>query len=139
LLLLAHHLHDHPLFAPYLETHAQLPRITARVSPELDISEITDRVCKGPAETNVALLFENVEGSPLPVLMNAYGTEQRVCWALGVDRLDDLGDRVAKLLAMDVPHSLMDKLKKLVEVSEVARFGPKIVDNGPCQEVVETE
>ncbi len=129
-------LHD---FAAFLEKQGQLRRIKAPVSPILEISEITDRVCKGPEAANVALLFENVEGSKFPVLMNAYGTEQRVCWALGVDRLDDLGDRVAKLLAMDVPHSLMDKLKKLVEVSEVARFGPKIVDSGPCQEVVETD
>src|ERR1051325_5952631 len=126
-------------FIAFLEKKGQLRRISARVSQELEISEITDRVCKGPAEKNVALLFERVEGAAFPVLMNMFGTEQRVCWALGVERLDELGERVAKLLAMDVPHSLLDKLKKLVEVSEVARFGPKVVDSGPCQEVVEPE
>lgn len=125
-------------FVAFLEKQGQLARIKARVNPILEIAEITDRVCKAE-RGNVALLFENVEGSTMPVLMNAFGSEQRTCWALGVDSLDDLGDRVAKLLAMDVPHSLMDKLKKLVEVSEVARFGPKIVDIGPCQEVVETD
>ena len=125
-------------FAEFLEKKGQLHRVKAAVSPILEISEITDRVCKA-AGGNVALLFERVEGSPLPVLMNLFGTEQRMCWALGVDHLDDLGTRVAKLLAMDVPHSLVDKLKKLMEVSEVARFGPKLVTEAPCQEVVETE
>lgn len=122
----------------FLDNQGQLARIKARVSPILEIAEVTDRVCKAE-RGNVALLFENVEGSTMPVLMNAFGSEQRICWALGVDRLDDLGGRVAKLLAMDVPHSLMDKLKKLVEVSEVARFGPKVVGEAPCQEVVETQ
>lgn len=124
-------------FIALLEKRGQLHRVRSRVSPVLEIAEVTDRVCKAE-KGNVALLFEQVEGSDLPVAMNLFGTEQRMCWALGVDRLDDLGDRVAHLLAMDVPHSLTDKLKKLMEMSEVARFGPKLVSEGPCQEVVET-
>ncbi len=128
-------LHD---FTAFLEKQGQLARITASVDPALEIAEITDRICKAE-RGNVALLFENVAGSKIPVLMNAFGTERRMCWALGVDRLDDLGDRVAKLLAMDIPRSLTDKLKKLMQVSEVARFGPKIVAGAPCQEVVETD
>ena len=124
-------------FTRFLEAQGQLKRVSARVSPMLEITEITNRVCKAE-RGNVALLFENVEGSSMPVLMNMFGTEQRMCWALGIERLDDLGDRIAKLMAMDIPHSLVDKLKKLVELSEVARYSPKIVGHGPCQEVVET-
>ncbi|MBI2885592.1 MAG: menaquinone biosynthesis decarboxylase [Chloroflexi bacterium] len=125
-------------FVRFLEHKGQLRRISAPVSPILEITEITDRVCKA-ARGNVALLFEQVEGSSMPVLMNAFGTQERICWALGVDHLDELGQRVAHLLAVDIPHSLTDKLKKLMELSEVARFGPKLVTGAPCQEVVETE
>ena len=56
-------------FVAHLEKHGQLHRITARVSRDLEIAEITDRVSKGPGAQNVALLFEHVEGSDLPVLI----------------------------------------------------------------------
>ena len=125
-------------FIAFLEQRGQLKRITAQVSPLLEIPEITDRVCKAQAG-NVALLFERPEGSSIPLLINTFGTEQRTCWALGVERLDELGERVTKLLALDIPHSLVDKIRKLMELSEVARFGPRLVDEAPCQEVVETQ
>ncbi len=125
-------------FVGFLEKKGELKRIKVPVSPALEIAEITDRVCKAKGG-NVALLFERPEGSSIPVLINTFGTEQRTCWALGIDRMDDLGDRVSKMLAMDIPHSMMDKLKKLMELSEVARFGPRLVSEAPCQEMVETE
>ncbi|MSQ14526.1 MAG: menaquinone biosynthesis decarboxylase [Dehalococcoidia bacterium] len=124
-------------FLSFLEKRGQLKRIKAQVDPELEITEITDRVCKANTG-NVALLFENVRGSSMPVLMNMYGSEERMSWALGVDRLDELGDRVAGLLKMDPPGGIMDGLQKLGRLTEVARFRPKIVSDAPCQEVVET-
>ncbi|NLF78605.1 MAG: menaquinone biosynthesis decarboxylase, partial [Chloroflexi bacterium] len=72
-------------FITRLETEGELVRITAPVSPHLEITEITDRVSKGPAAQNKALLFENVEGSTMPVLINAYGSARRMALALGVD------------------------------------------------------
>ena len=67
-------------FIDFLESRNELRRIKAPVSCELEISEITDRVTKagGPA-----LLFENVEGYDVPVLINIFGTAQRMAWALG--------------------------------------------------------
>ena len=64
-----------------LERENELVRVTAEVDPELEITEITDRVVKsgGPA-----LLFENVKGSRLPLLINQFGTERRMCLAFGV-------------------------------------------------------
>lgn len=49
-------------FISLLEQRGELVRIKASVNPELEIAEITDRVCKGAAEHDKALLFENVEG-----------------------------------------------------------------------------
>src|SRR5947199_85806 len=75
-------------FATALEKRGQLRRIATPVSRELEITEITDRVSKGPAERNVALLFEHVEGFDIPVLVNAFGSRERIAYALGVERLD---------------------------------------------------
>jgi len=125
-------------FVAHLEARGQLRRITASVSRDLEIAEVADRVVKGPAAQNHALLFERVEGSSMPLLINTFGTEARTAWALGVARLDELGERLRQLLDLRVPGSLIEKLKKGLELLEVARTGPKLVRSGPCQEVVET-
>ncbi|NLT41450.1 MAG: menaquinone biosynthesis decarboxylase, partial [Anaerolineae bacterium] len=54
-------------FVRRLDENGQLRRITVPVSAELEIAEITDRVSKAGPSANVALLFENVQGSSLPV------------------------------------------------------------------------
>ncbi|MBI4497160.1 MAG: menaquinone biosynthesis decarboxylase [Chloroflexi bacterium] len=124
-------------FIKLLEQRGQLRRIAAPVSCDLEITEITDRVSKA-RRGNVALLFENVEGYRVPVLINTFGSPERMAWALGVDHLDHLGERVARLLDLDIPASFLEKLKKLGELSELARFAPRLVEDAPCQEVVET-
>jgi 4-hydroxy-3-polyprenylbenzoate decarboxylase len=123
----------------HLDKRGQLRRVTAPVSRDLEIAEITDRVSKGPAERNVALLFENVRGFTTPVLINAFGSRERMAAALGVDTLDDLSGRVAKLLDLRMPGSLFDKWKKLGDLFDVAKAGPKRVRSAACQEVVETD
>ena len=78
-----------------LEREGELVRVTAEVDPDLEITEITDRVVKagGPA-----LLFENVKGSRLPLLINQFGTERRMCLAFGVERLDDVAAKLDRPL-----------------------------------------
>jgi 4-hydroxy-3-polyprenylbenzoate decarboxylase len=125
-------------FVAHLEKTGQLRRISAPVSRDLEIAEITDRVSKGPAEGNHALLFENVEGFSMPVLINAFGTAPRMAAALGVERLDEVSARVAKLLDLRMPGSLFEKLRKLGSLIDVAKAGPKRVRSAPCQELVET-
>jgi 4-hydroxy-3-polyprenylbenzoate decarboxylase len=125
-------------FLALLDQRGQLRRVAVAVTPELEITEIADRVVKGPAEHNHALLFERVEGAAMPVLINTFGTAERMAWALGVERLDELGAKVAHLLDLKVPGSLLEKLRKGLELLEVARTGPKLVTRAPCQEVVET-
>ena len=59
-------------FIAFLEDKGELRRISTPVSWELEITEIADRIVKrgGPA-----LLFENVTGYDIPVLINMYGFE----------------------------------------------------------------
>jgi len=125
-------------FISLLETRGELVRIKTLVDPELEITEITDRVSKafGPA-----LLFENVKGSDLPVLINAYGTTQRMAMSLQVEQLDDIGEEISKLLqiAENVPTTLLGKVKLLPQLAELSSFFPRMVKSGSCQEVVSME
>jgi 4-hydroxy-3-polyprenylbenzoate decarboxylase len=125
-------------FVARLETLGRLRRVDVPVSWDLEITEIVDRVSKASGEANVALLFERVDGAGMPVLVNAFGSEQRIALALGVDRLDELGERVAKLLDARMPGSFGERLRKLGTLIDVARAAPRRVDTAPCQEVVET-
>jgi len=125
-------------FVARLETLGRLRRVDVPVSWDLEITEIVDRVSKASGESNVALLFGRVEGAGMPVLVNAFGSEQRIALALGVDRLDELGERVAKLLDARMPGSFGERLRKLGTLIDVARAAPRRVDTAPCQEVVET-
>ena len=124
-------------FIRFLEQKGDLKRITTLVSCELEIAEICDRVVKqgGPA-----LLFENVEGYDIPVLINMYGTEQRMAWALGVEKLDDLVGRISELLGMvqGAPEGIMEKLRTVGQLARIASYQPKSVGGAPCQEVVHT-
>jgi 4-hydroxy-3-polyprenylbenzoate decarboxylase len=126
-------------FVAYLDKHGQLRRVAAPVSRDLEIAEITDRVSKGKASANVALLFDNVQGFSIPVLINAFGSHDRMAAALGVDRLDELSTRVAKLLDLKMPDSFFDKLRKLGDLFDLAKAGPKRVRSAPCQELVEID
>jgi 4-hydroxy-3-polyprenylbenzoate decarboxylase len=124
-------------FIAYLDKRGQLRRIRAPVSSDLEITEITDRVSKS-RDANYALLFENVRGHDIPVLINAMGTRERMSWALGLRDLDDLRERMSSLVKPEVPAGLLEKVQKLGEMSEVLRYRPKTVGSGPCQEIVLT-
>jgi len=139
-----------------LEKHGELKRIREEVSPELEITEITDRVSKigagDPAGArNVAvpgkyapggpaLLFENVKGHPgHKVLINQFGSERRMALALGVEKLDEIAERILKLINVKPPTGgLFDKLKMLPQLAELANVFPKTVaaKDAPCKEVI---
>src|SRR5262245_9720894 len=125
-------------FVDHLERRGRLRRITTPVSRDLEITEITDRVSKGPADRHVALLVERVEGVDTPLLINAFGAPDRMAWALGVERLDELGERLAKLLDIRLPGTFAERLAKLGTLIDVVKAAPRQVVTAPCQEVVET-
>jgi 4-hydroxy-3-polyprenylbenzoate decarboxylase len=119
-----------------LEKHGELKRIREEVSPELEITEITDRVSKsgGPA-----LLFENVKGHPgHQVFINQFGSERRMAMALGVNSLDEIANRITGLLNLKAPEGFLDKLKMLPQLGELTSAFPKTVPakNAPCKEVI---
>src|SRR3989442_5927208 len=121
-------------FVAHIEKHNQLHRITASVSRDLEIAEIADRVSKGPAVQNKALLFERVEGYDMPVLINAFGSAQRMAWALGVDDLSGLPARAAGLLNFTLPGPFLEELQKPGTPIELAPAWAKAGGPGPCPE-----
>ena len=124
-------------FIKQLEKEGELIRIQETVSPILEISEITDRVSKSP-DGGKALLFENVEGSRMPVLINAFGSTRRMNLALGVHDIEAVPKEIERYLKIAPPATLMDKVKLLPLLLNAAHFPPKIVGSGKalCQEVV---
>ena len=124
-------------FIGTLERAGELVRVKTYVDPKLEMAEITDRMSKQPGGGK-ALLFENT-GFDFPVLMNAYGSEKRMCMALGVNRLDDIAKEIEDLfkLLASPKESILDKLKLLPKLSQFASWMPKIKSGrGECQEVI---
>ena len=128
-------------FIALLEERGHLKRIKPQVNPELEITEITDRVSKGPLDQNVALLFESVEGSDFPVLINSLGHPQRMAWALGVDDLEELNQRLATVIDLKLPQGLgpaLSRANDLLSVLRAVGLRPNIVTKAPVQEQVTT-
>ena len=124
-------------FIDALEKAGELIRIKSLVDPKLEIAEITDRISKS-GNGGKALLFENT-GYDFPVLMNAYGSERRMCMALGVDHLDDVAKEIENLfkLLASPKEGILDKLKLLPKLGQFASWMPKVKSGrGECQEVV---
>lgn len=129
-------------FVDLLEQRGLLLRVRQPLSPELEITALVDRLSKGPAEDNKAVLVENPAGSRVPVLINAFGSEQRMSMALGVERLDDLNKRLAALIDTRLPGSLAGALgrgKDLFNALIAAGVKPRRVRSGPAQDVVITD
>ncbi|HEV7299421.1 MAG TPA: UbiD family decarboxylase [Tepidisphaeraceae bacterium] len=137
-------------FISDLESNGELARVKTKVSPILEIAEVTDRVGKSPSAKphnerdksaaaslgGKALLFENVAGSDIPVAINTFGSYWRVCRAMGTNSLDELADRVQNLIKPEVPTGLMEKMKKGLDFLKLASIPPKSVKSGICQQVV---
>ncbi|MFN7199002.1 MAG: menaquinone biosynthesis decarboxylase [Bacteroidota bacterium] len=124
-------------FIEALEKQGELIRINTYVDPHLEIAEITDRISKSGGGGK-ALLFENT-GTGFPVLMNAYGSEKRMCMALGVDSLDSIAKEIEDLfkLLASPKENMLDKLRLLPKLGQFASWMPKIIKGrGACQESI---
>ncbi len=129
-------------FIDLLEKSGRLVRVSAPVSPHLEMTEIQTRLL---AEKGPAVLFENVvrpDGtrSDIPVLVNLFGTVERVAW--GMDRepgqLRAVGETLAFLRQPEPPGGWREALDMLPLVRTVMAMKPRTVNSAPCQEVVLT-
>jgi len=129
-------------FIARLEQSGRLRRVSAPVSPHLEMTEIQTRLL---AEGGPAVLFENVlrpDGTryDMPVLVNLFGTVERVAW--GMDRephqLREVGETLAFLKQPEPPNGLRDALDLLPLARQVMAMRPRTVSSAPCQQVVLT-
>ena len=127
-------------FVARLEALGELKRVTAEVSPRLEMTEICDRLLRagGPA-----VLFERPAGHTLPVLGNLFGTVRRVALAMGAEdpaALRDIGRLLAALREPEPPKGLRDAWEKLPDLrqllSKVLDMAPKVVSGPACQQRV---
>jgi 4-hydroxy-3-polyprenylbenzoate decarboxylase len=122
-------------FINALEKEEELIRINTKVSSKLEISEINDRLIKNNSK---ALLFENVEGSEFPVLVNATGSIRRIEIALGVKDIDDLSKDILNLFEIltSPKENILSKIRILPQLKEISSWLPKRSNKkGSCQEV----
>lgn len=122
-------------FIQHLDGKGLLKKISTEVDSELEITEIADRVSKqyGPA-----LLFEKVKGSKYPLLINAMGTYERMSLALGVEKLNDIGEGIKEFIDLSNYLELMKKFEALPSLASIEEITPiKLPAKGVCQEVIE--
>lgn len=127
-------------FINALEPRGMLKRIKTPVDCNLEITEITDRVSKMEGKKNVALLFENVKGYDIPVLMNAFGSMERLALAFGVNDIEEIPNELREILRL--PYISLQNKMDLIHIIPTAKRAinfPKYVKKAPCQEVVITD
>jgi 4-hydroxy-3-polyprenylbenzoate decarboxylase len=120
-------------FAAHLERKGMLRRIRVEVDPALEASEIAQRVVQ---ENGPALLFERPRGASMPLVMNLFGSMERIREALGRDPAEVGSELLGAMERLNPPS-----LGALWENRAVARRAlgalPHTVRQAACQEVIE--
>ena len=129
-------------FMERLEKEGRLKRVSAPVSPNLEITEIQTRLL---AEQGPAVLFENVrrdDGSSydMPMLVNLFGTVERVAWGMEREphQLREVGETLAFLRQPEPPGGWREAMGMLPLLKTVMTMKPRTVSKAPVQEIVLT-
>ena len=126
-------------FVEALERADELKRIRTRVSTNLEIAEVMRRLMYDRVHHQPAVLFENIEGHSIPILGNAFGSIRRLQIALDLSDFSEIGNRIVDLTKMKMPAGVLNKIKMLPKLSELADYGPRVVETGPVTEVIKDE
>jgi 4-hydroxy-3-polyprenylbenzoate decarboxylase len=132
--LIAEDLHE---YIDELNAANRLVRVKAEVNPELEVAEVLRRAVN--TKLGKAILFENVKNSKIKILGNAFASEELMRLALGVNSLSEIGKKIDALLKPEVPRGVLETIRTLPKLKEIAGIAPKTVRSGPVKEVVETD
>ena len=113
---------DIPDFIEELEKQGELKRVNTEVDSDLEIAEILRR---GMYSNGPAILFENVKDYDMPVLGNAFGSMKRLEIGLEMTDFTEIGQRITDMTKMDIPSGLLNKIKKLPELTKMTASFPK--------------
>lgn len=120
-------------FLSQLEQRELLKRIDYPVSPNLEMTVVSDKVLRsaGPA-----LLFTRPDGYSMPVLTNLFGTVERVALGMGEENilaLREVGKLLAALKEPEPPKGFKDAFSKLPLLKHALTMAPKHVNHALCQ------
>ena len=123
-------------FMAQLEQLGELKRVSAAVSPDLEMTALCDRALRagGPA-----LLFENPTGHSMPVLCNLFGSTRRVALGMGVNDVSELrqfGQVLAMLKEPEAPKGFKELMGLSSMVKTLWNMAPKELGSAACQDVV---
>lgn len=106
-------------FLDVLERKGQLVRVKAEVEDGYEITAIMAELSRrqGPA-----VIFERVKGYDIPVLGNIFGNKERMALSVGLPESSSLKE-------------IRNKIAEVLE-SKSKWIPPRIVDAGPCKEVI---
>ncbi len=124
-------------FISELEKEKLLLRVKTPISTNLEMTEIGTRLI---ANGGPAVLFENVVGSNIPVLINLFGTVERVAKGMGrkPEELREIGKTLAFLKQPEPPSGWKEAWEMLPVLKTAMSMSPKTVGKAPCHEVVLT-
>ena len=122
-------------YIEWLQSSDKLHKVNKKVSSDCEITEIVTRMIEKNGPT---LLFENVDNNNIPVVANLFGSEEKVCDALGVENLEDLYSKSEDLISLvdKQNSSLKEKIDSAFSLLNLAKILPKLVKKAACQELV---
>ena len=120
-------------FLRAIEAVGELRRISVPVDPHLEITEICQRVVR---EEGPALVFERVEGSELPLVINVFGSRRRLEIALGGPPAA-IGESFLRLAEDLMPPSLGKLVSHGKDLLRLRGMKPRRIRGGPVREVSE--
>src|SRR5260370_586634 len=123
-----------------LDACGECVRVERPVSVDKEITEIADRCMKSPGG-GPALLFTHPtlrSGglSRYPLAVNLFGSARRMALALGVECLDEIGERNPAPLNLKGPATPLGNLALLPQLAQMAQFPPKNVGGKPPRQAV---
>ena len=126
-------------FLERLERAGELHRVSEPIATELEITELADREMK-KSGGGKALLFEkplvNGRVSSVPLAINTLGSWRRMALSLNSDSVEAVATELGSLLKAKPPTGFRDALKLLGTALELRHAKPKIVQGGPCKDVI---
>jgi 4-hydroxy-3-polyprenylbenzoate decarboxylase len=119
-------------FVEDLKHVGELVRVDEEVDPALGLAEMAGKIAPG----GPAVLFGAVKGHEPPVLCNLLGSDARICRALGVASLDEVTERIARLLDTTASEGWFERLKGGTQPAALGSFAPRKVKSAACQQIV---